>query len=67
MAMKKKLVLAISLSAGGAYGAELQPWLSLKNLFAVLPATLKPLSPEEKRLRSAFDAIEGGLMPPMSV
>lgn len=64
MAMKKKLVLAISLSAGGAYGAELQPWLSLKNLFAVLPATLKPLSPDEKRLRSAFDAIEGGINAP---
>ena len=61
MAMKKKLVLAISLSAGSAYGAELQPWLSLKNLFAALPSPLKPVSPDEKSLRSAFDAIEGGI------
>lgn len=62
--MKKKLVLAISLTAGGAHGTELKPWLSLKNLFAELPSTLKPLTPEEKRLRSAFDTIEGGIKAP---
>ena len=62
--MKKKLVIAISLAAGSAHGVELKPWLSLKNLFAELPAPLKPLTSEEKRLRSAFDAIEGGIRDP---
>lgn len=59
--MKKKLILAISLTASGAHGAELQPWLSLKNLFSKLPIPVQPLSLDEKRLRSAFDAIEGGI------
>ena len=59
--MKKKLILAISLTAGGAHGAELRPWLSLKDLFSKLPTPLLPLSLDEKRLRSAFDAIEGGI------
>ncbi len=59
--MKKKLVIAISLAAGSAHGVELRPWLSLKKLFAELPAPLKPLTSEEKRLRSAFDSIEGGI------
>lgn len=62
--MKKKLVIAISLVAGSAHGVELKPWLSLKNLFAELPAPLKPLTSEEKRLRSAFDSIEGGIHAP---
>jgi len=62
--MKKKLVIAISLAAGSAHGVELKPWLSLKNLFAELPSPLKPLTSEEKRLRSAFDAIEGGIRDP---
>lgn len=62
--MKKKLLLAISLSTSGAHGADLQPWLSLKDLFAVLPSSLTRVSPEEKRLRSAFDAIEGGINTP---
>lgn len=56
--------MAISLVAGSAHGVELKPWLSLKNLFAQLPAPLKPLTSEEKRLRSAFDAIEGGIHAP---
>jgi len=63
-AMKKKLVLAISLVAGSAHGVELKPWLSLKDLFSQLPVPLQPLSPEEKRLRSAFDSIEGGIRAP---
>lgn len=62
--MKKKLVIAISLATGSAHGVELKPWLSLKNLFAELPAPLKPLTSEEKRLRSAFDSIEGGIHAP---
>lgn len=62
--MKKKLVMAVSLVAGSAHGVELKPWLSLKNLFDQLPAPLKPLTNEEKRLRSAFDAIEGGIHAP---
>jgi len=59
--MKKKLVFAISLAAGSAHGVELKPWLSLKNLFADLPVPLRPLTAEEKRLRSDFDSIEGGI------
>ncbi|MEK6788535.1 MAG: hypothetical protein AABY68_06255 [Pseudomonadota bacterium] len=62
--MKKKLVLAISLTAGGAHGVELKPWLSLKDLFSKLPIPLQPLSADEKRLRSAFDSIEGGIHAP---
>jgi len=61
MAMRKKLVLAISLSASGAHATELKPWLSLKDMFAVLPNSLKSLTPEEKQLRSAFESIEGGI------
>ena len=62
--MKKKLVLAISLTAGCAHGVELKPWLSLKDLFSRLPMPLQPLSADEKRLRSAFDSIEGGIHTP---
>ena len=50
--MKKKLVLAISFTAGCAHGVELKPWLSLKDLFSQLPITLQPLSADEKRLLS---------------
>lgn len=62
--MKKRLVLAISLAAGSAHGVELKPWLSLKDLFSRLPEPLQPLSADEKRLRSAFDSIEGGIRAP---
>lgn len=62
--MRRKLVMAISLVAGSAHGVELKPWLSLKNLFADLPTPLTPLSPEERRLRSVFDLIEGGIRAP---
>jgi len=59
--MKRRLILTFMLSAGPAHALELEPIVSLKGLFKQMPERLGFLSPDERRLRSEFDRVEGGV------
>lgn len=59
--MKRKLLFTLMLSASQAHALELEPIVSLKGLFRQVPERLGFLSPEERRLRSEFDRVEGGI------
>lgn len=59
--MKRQLAITFLLSAGPAHALELQPIVTLKGLFRHVPERLGFLSPEERRLRSEFDRVEGGV------
>ena len=59
--MKKAIGFMLALCVGHLSAAELEPILSLKGLFKQVPERLGLLSPEERRLRSEFDRIEGGI------
>lgn len=59
--MKRKLLFTLMLSATQAHALELEPIVSLKGLFRQVPERLGFLSPEERRLRSEFDRVEGGI------
>ncbi len=59
--MKRKLLFTLILSASQAHAEELEPIVSLKGLFRKVPERLGFLSPEERRLRSEFERVEGGI------
>ncbi len=59
--MKPRLLFTLMLTASQAHALELEPIVSLKGLFKQVPERLGFLSPEERRLRSEFDRVEGGI------
>lgn len=59
--MKRRLLFTLMLSTSQAHALELEPIVSLKGLFKQVPQRLGFLSPEERRLRSEFDSVEGGI------
>lgn len=59
--MRKTLFCLCLLASSVVTAAELEPLVTLKGLFRQVPERLGLLSPEEKRLRSEFDRVEGGI------
>lgn len=58
--MRKRLLFTLSLLAPTTHAGQLEPLISFKNLFQTVPDKLRQLSPEEIRLQSDFDRLQGG-------
>ncbi|MEO6699152.1 MAG: hypothetical protein ABIR53_05825 [Paraperlucidibaca sp.] len=60
----KRLLLATAVVASPLHAAELQPILTLKNLFKDVPAKLGLMTKQERLLRSEYDRLEGSIKSP---